>query len=461
MTGASNFPQGFLQGATIRGVPLTQSHPGEIFFLNSTTVLAKGGVGSSDGNKGTYKQPFATLAKAISACLAGRGDIIMAMPGHAESISTATALAANVAGVVVISLGHGTLRANFTLDTATTTTIAISAANFTFKNIIFTANFADIADLFTPTAVNAHCEDCVFQSAGADLNFVEIFDTSTVDNEVDSLSFLRCNWIDPDLATTSFGNVDADIDQLSIVDCSINIGVNTSDLPILVDVAAGKDLTNLNIVGNTCIRLNDANPLLVVFADTTTTNTGIIADNKVSHRDVTAPTMVTAGTNIAQFNNESSDAIDSSGVVIPSVEEGEAVVVTAAAVMVTNDDIFTIAGGPIEILSLVSVCTTTNDATASTLQYEVDPTTGVAVTISAASASLANAVAGGTITLRGTALSTAALFNASGGNLGATIGIVVTEGVISVVIGVGSTTGTWTHHLRYRPLAAGVTVVPA
>jgi len=315
----SNFPNGFLNGVTIRGVPLQQTQPGEVFWVNNSGVLAKGGVGGSDGNTGTYTKPFATIDKGISSCTASRGDIVLVMPGHAETISTATALAADVAGVAVVGLGSGTLRPTLTLGTATTATIAVSAANFTFKNIIFTANFADIAELFTPTAVDFHAEDCDFNAAGADLNFVEIVDTGTTDNEVDGISFLRCSWIEPDLVTTSLLNVDADIDKLSIVDCYFNLGVNTSDLPILAVVATGKDLTNVVITGNQCIRLNDANPLLIT-ADTTTANTGIIADNFVRHLDTAAELLVTAATNIGFFDNKATAAVDASGFLLPAAD---------------------------------------------------------------------------------------------------------------------------------------------
>jgi hypothetical protein len=34
----------------------------------------------------------------------------------------------------------------------------------------------------------------------------------------------------------------------------------------------------------------------------------------------------------------------------------------------------------------------------------------------------------------------------------------VPAGIITTTIAIGSTTGTWTHNLRYKPLARGVTV---
>jgi hypothetical protein len=58
-------------------------------------------------------------------------------------------------------------------------------------------------------------------------------------------------------------------------------------------------------------------------------------------------------------------------------------------------------------------------------------------------------------------LSTAALLSTEGATISSTgpSTIIMLPGVITVVIGTGSTTGTWKHYLTYRPLATGVTVV--
>lgn len=151
------------------------------------------------------------------------------------------------------------------------------------------------------------------------------------------------------------------------------------------------------------------------------------------------------------------DGITSFG--FPVYGDSEATVTTAAGVMVNGATLFTIAGGPIVIQDLVSICVTANDTTASTLQYSVTPTVGTAQTISAASASLASAAAGASVTLAGTALATAALLNANGPNLIANPGTIMAPvGAIKIVVGVGSTTGTWKHYLRYKPLTSGVTI---
>lgn len=146
-------------------------------------------------------------------------------------------------------------------------------------------------------------------------------------------------------------------------------------------------------------------------------------------------------------------------------QSGERVVESANAVMVNGDIVFTIAGGPIQILELFSECMTANGSSpASTMQWQSVPTVGSAATISGASASLASQTAGSTIRLAPTALSTALTLvaaSAGGVSLGTNVAnrVIVKQGTLKVVIGVGSTTGTYKHRMRYKPLAPSVTVV--
>jgi hypothetical protein len=144
-------------------------------------------------------------------------------------------------------------------------------------------------------------------------------------------------------------------------------------------------------------------------------------------------------------------------------DQQEKAVVKAAATLVNGATLFTIAGGSIQIMELFAYCLTANDTTASTLQFSSTPTLGSAKTISGASASLASAAAGACVILNPTALTTAPdLVTAANGGvaLGANLGnrIIVHPGILTAVVGVGSTTGTWEIHMRYKPLARGVTV---
>jgi len=149
MSGFSSYPNGFGSNLLIREIPIHTAFPGKVFWLYNGTVLGDSRRSGSDGNKGTFNSPFATLAYAISQCTAGRGDIIMVKPGHAETISDATTVAANIAGVAVVGLGAGISRPTFTFSTANTVTIPVSAANVAFVNCRFVANFLSIAAPFT------------------------------------------------------------------------------------------------------------------------------------------------------------------------------------------------------------------------------------------------------------------------------------------------------------------------
>jgi len=263
---------------------------------------------------------FATIDSAVGSLMANRGDTIVVAPGHAETISSATALALDVAGINIIGLGEGTDRPTLTFDTANTATIAVSVANVTIENIVFSANFADIASLFTlTTAKNFKLKNCGFKATATNMNFLTLATTNAVANTADGLTVEGCTWIEPDTSTSTMLTIVEDLDGLIVKGNYLNLGVNTSDLPAIAIVATGKDLTNLRVEGNDVIRLNDANPLLI-DVDTTTANTGIVKDNNVRHLDTAAELIVTAGTNIGFFRNNSTAAIDKSGFIIPVID---------------------------------------------------------------------------------------------------------------------------------------------
>ena len=123
-----------------------------------------------------------------------------------------------------------------------------------------------------------------------------------------------------------------------------------------------------------------------------------------------------------------------------------------AATMVNGTTVWTVSGGPIQIISIGALCVTANNATASTLQYSADGTDGAATTITGASASLANAAAGTLVVSVAGTLATAPAVYANGVGIAGTVGIIVPAGIITTVVGVGSTTGTWRQFIRYRPL---------
>jgi len=140
----------FPNGITSFGVPVLGGGSivttGKIFFVDS-------GAGS-DGNSGKDPgQPFATIDYAVGKCTASNGDHIIVMPGHAETIASATSLALDVAGVTVIGLGRGSDRPVLNFS-ATGSLIPISAANVVLQNFLFTGGIDAIVNMVTISAAD-------------------------------------------------------------------------------------------------------------------------------------------------------------------------------------------------------------------------------------------------------------------------------------------------------------------
>jgi len=263
---------------------------------------------------------FADIDSAVGACMASRGDTIYVAPGHTSTISSATALALDVAGITIKGLGEGTKRPTLTFDTANTATIAVSVADVVIENVVFSANYADIASLFTlTTAKNFTLRNCGFVATASAMNFLTLVTTNATANASDGLTIDNCSWVEPDTATSTMLTVVGDLDGLTVKDSYLNLGVNTNDLPAIAIVATGKDLTNVMIDSNDVIRLNDANALLIT-ADTTTANTGIVKNNNVRHLDTAGELLVTTATNIGFFRNNATAAVDKSGFIIPAID---------------------------------------------------------------------------------------------------------------------------------------------
>jgi hypothetical protein len=136
---------------------------------------------------------------------------------------------------------------------------------------------------------------------------------------------------------------------------------------------------------------------------------------------------------------------------------------TTAAVMSNGLTIFNVFGN-VQITSLVSECVTANDATASTLQYAFTSDNTTATTFSGASTTLASKTAGNVVDLSASTLADvpALSANAAGVVLNtASRGVRFPSGAIKLTVGVGTTTGTWRHYLRYEPLEYGAYVTAA
>lgn len=316
---ASNYPNGFSNGVTIRGVPLQQAHPGEVFFVNNSSVLAKGGVGGSNGNDGTYLRPFSTIDYAVGRCTAGRGDIIFVMPGHAETISSNAIIALDVAGVCIIGLGTGSARPTLTY-TAAAATIIVSAANVTVTNILHVANFAAITSAYTNNAGPEFCIDnCEFRDTSSILNFVAtVLTTASV--SADGLTYTKNKVFGlGTTANTTPVKLVADTSRVTINDNQVVLAAVNNTSGLLAHAALV--VTNLEMARNSVVRPNtDTATGGLLITRTSTTNTGHVFDNKVKSLDVAGMLIVTTGSAYGFTNNLMSGTADTSGILIPAAD---------------------------------------------------------------------------------------------------------------------------------------------
>lgn len=303
----SNYPNGFPNGGvSIRGVPIAQTHPGKALWVsNNTASLLPGHKGGSDANKGTFQAPFATLAGALAQCVAGRGDVIFIKPGHAEAITSATALLFNVAGVAIVGLGVGNSRPTFTFTTANTAKIPVSAANVAIQNCIFVGNFLSIATCFLlTTAPEFTVERCAFRDTSAILGFLSIV-TTTVSVNADGLTF-TCNEVQSD-ATTTPGPaivIAGTMDRLTVSDNFVTHSTASNNIAALIEHGA-LVVSHLLCERNRVYSVNtDTATGAILVKTTATTGSGIIAGNRIVTLDTGAAIIITAAAvQYGQFDN--------------------------------------------------------------------------------------------------------------------------------------------------------------
>lgn len=307
MSLVSNYPNGFANGVTIQGIPLTVTNPGNVFWVDS-------GAGSN-GNPGTYARPFATIDYAIGRCTASNGDIIFVKPGHAETVSAAGGIACDVAGVAIVGLGKGTLRPTITLGTAATASVTVSAAAVTLHNLRFVANFADITRIINVTATDCHIDWCEFTQAGADLNWVDVIDASGADNTADGLRVTNCSAYGIDAANDSFIEITGDLARLWVEN---NVVVHaTASATAMIEQATGKDITFAMIRGN-CYQ-SALTAVDVLVDNDTTANSGFAIGNFASHLDTAGEVLVDAD-GLGLFENRGSGVITASGYLLPAAD---------------------------------------------------------------------------------------------------------------------------------------------
>lgn len=506
-------PPTALSSLTVAGVPIISSGTlpvsGYYWFVSSTT--------GSDGFPGTFTAPYATVGQALNQTVAGRGDVIVLLQNHAETVSAAGGITMATSGVTIIGLGNGNDRPLWTFATSVSASCLVTAANCAIYNIVGISGIDQLTQPFDiraagftgviewqDSASNVEAVRAVLTNASADrlnltlkylgqtggthcVNGVRLVGTDGAIITTDFYGKASTAWVE--FVTTACTNIE-------VYGYMYNSGT-TNGTKDVVDTVTGSTWFATFYDGSAGSSFSGGSAAALAADDISVvvTNQAVpTADStaNVLSRDVvgnkTDATVQTVGTTASElaYTKGLLNALTGAGITSYPVaaapgnnvtvaaalsevySQAERVVsTTTAAVMAqTTTTIFTVAGGGIQILDLLSVCVTTNNANAATLQYVFAGTLGSSTTISGATASLASLVAGDNVMINMTALATAPDIMSTG--TGAALGPVITRGIytngagnIRITIGTAATTGTWNHVLRYRPLARGVTVTAA
>jgi len=294
-------------GGTIFSVAGQNMTTGDIWFVDSGAAAASDAV--THGSSPDY--PFATVDYAIGQCTADKGDIVYAMPGHAEATTTDTELFdLDVAAVSVIGLGEGALRPTFTITHADANCV-MGASGTRVSNCRFISNIADVVEGFIieAEAVGSELDHCYFGASAAAKEFLIAI---SIKADADRL-LIHDNHIvglTGDEATSAVwfeGGSDGTIFRDNVIhgDYKTNAAVDLSTAVSL----------NVFILDNIIVNIEGSAGLCIKCS---TTTTGLIAGNFVAgNKANTHPISTINLLHLSQ--NFGTDAVNTYGILTPVV----------------------------------------------------------------------------------------------------------------------------------------------
>lgn len=257
--------------------------PGRIFWVKKSTDsdYAKFFKERNVVENGT-NSVYNTIDDAISACSAGRGDVIYVMPGHTESV-TVSSIACDVSGVSIIGLGIGSQKPTLSFA-ATDSRINVTAANCTWQNFRMVAAIADIVTAFlhATAAQNSRYIDIEY-TASAAFNFINQY-TLGAANISDG-----CRWERNYVRTADTGQLALCITAAAQDDLKFynNYVVHAAAAAGLLTAGAA-NLLGLDVRGNHVQTAQSDGAVGVLVITTSTASSGRITDNDMKTADAAA-----------------------------------------------------------------------------------------------------------------------------------------------------------------------------
>ena len=425
---------------------LAEVGTGRIFYVDASTP------GAGDGR--TWATAVATLDAAVNLCENDddRGDFIYIAAGHTETVASDFA-DIDVGGLTIIGLGNGKLRPYFDYTTGTGSSMLIENDDITIKNLWFHANIDSLGAAIEVKAnsTNVTIEDCLFTCQTATDEFDLCIDHAAGNhgfvvkncdfqmgaaNAVAAIHFIDADYAEiigntaaGDYSTAVIHNETTAADHITIRDNilfngTIGGGENAQPGIELLGTTSGM------IIGNDIVCLLTTPELAIVAAHC------YLADN--------------------HYNSVEAGTGRDIGLEIGKVYVTKKLSSTGA----NSDDLWLVAGGAIEIISMFGQVTTIIASAPGNVSLNINATAGsdydadFCIVVALADGSLGDVITFGAITNSENAAILTANENAS-----FPISWFCPAGMIEQTLS-SDGTGVVTWYMTFRPLDEGVTVTP-
>ena len=449
-------------------------------------------ISGSNGNDGkSIATPFATLAYAAAYPGVIAGDVIIVLSNHTETVSSNAGIIIP-ANVDVCGQGSQNGRPIFTFSTSANASILFSGINSTFDNIEGVTTLA--STLIAPLNVTAN-----------DITISNFDWQDTVGYE--AIHIISANNVD-DLKIDNVRNQGLANGTIRVSDVLLN---NTSEVEINLDswgnnsIAAVEMIShasrNVRVTGSVYVNgvSNSAQIVRDYITSAPSTWTAYVFDGYAgtyvsggsATGNGTQGTLIATGSGTAvssnvnnilanvQYVNATTIAVNTTvgtiNTTVTSINTTITTVNTSVANISVNLErtfntsanntslnatgnsvLFTVSGGPILMLDLLTVCVNTGTGSSSTLAYGVVPTSGASNTVIASTTTAVTSIANGTTFNLPATFGTGNVIVTVGGCAASLVpasGIIVPQGNIVATVGVAAIAGVFQHLIRYKPLS--------
>lgn len=264
----SNFPGGVSSfGVPVMGNGFLPPTTGKYFFVDSNT-----GSNSNDGR--SPDSPLATIDYAIGLCTANKGDVIVVMPGHAETISAAGGITADVAGISIIGLGVGSNKPTIRFS-ATASTFLISAANVYVANLRVTSTIDEVVKMFSVTAAYVTLDNIEhFETASCQT--IQFLLTSAA---ADYLTVKNCYHYQANAAGSAQKWIElVGCDNTRILDNTFILALNNAATTAVINATTA--VVNCQIARNIILQTGGTTQVSAILL--ASSSTGFVHDNRVA-----------------------------------------------------------------------------------------------------------------------------------------------------------------------------------